>query len=129
MPPKKSKLTYLEKERIAKDKKFDTLVGLSDGIVTYKHYAGPEYVKGAEVWGLTPSFLSLNDPRSARVQIDEHYRHGGGWRTFKGHKLNVTNDESKWHLTYPGDTPVHVQCVQFLVILYRAARERLFFLK
>lgn len=33
--------------------------------------------------GFIPSFLSLNDPRPAREQIDERYSHGGGWSPTK----------------------------------------------
>ena len=30
--------------------------------------------------GLIPDFLRAADPRPAREQFDERYRHGGGWR-------------------------------------------------
>ena len=32
-----------------------------------------------EVLGWLPSFLSEDDPRSAREQLDANYKYGGGW--------------------------------------------------
>jgi hypothetical protein len=42
----------------------------------------------------------LNDenPAKAVVQLDQGYRHGGGWHPFNGHTLNDDNS-----LSYPGD--------------------------
>lgn len=37
-----------------------------------------------EMLGFIPSFLSDDDPRPAREQINERYQHGGGWRPFQG---------------------------------------------
>lgn len=50
--------------------------------------------------GLLPTFLSLDDPRSAREQFDEKYV--SGWSPFKGH----TFDEKTGELRYPGDPPL-----------------------
>jgi len=53
--------------------------------------------------GLIPSFLSEDDPRPAREQLDTGYVHGGGWNPFKGHELVKAGDS--YCLTYPGDPP------------------------
>jgi hypothetical protein len=50
--------------------------------------------------GYIPGFLSEDDPRPAREQIDANYRHGGGWRPFKGHTRTAVG------LRYPGDPPM-----------------------
>lgn len=49
--------------------------------------------------GFIPSFLSDNDKRSAKEQIDANYSHGGGWRPLSGWKMNPKTKEIK----YPGD--------------------------
>jgi hypothetical protein len=51
--------------------------------------------------GILPLWLDPEDPRSAKEQLDEHYRHGGGWQPFEGFKL--MKDSS---IKYPGD-PAH----------------------
>lgn len=51
--------------------------------------------------GFLPSFLSEDDPRPAREQIHDNYRHGGGWRPFKGFKF----DPGNLSITYPDDPP------------------------
>lgn len=48
--------------------------------------------------GFIPSFLSADDPRPARDQLDANYRHGGGWRPMKNFKLT-----GSLGLAYPGD--------------------------
>lgn len=48
--------------------------------------------------GFIPSFLSADDPRPAREQLDANYQHGGGWRPMKGFHLFPNNN-----LKYPGD--------------------------
>lgn len=53
-----------------------------------------------DMLGLIPDFLSTDNPRSAREQIDANYRHGGGWRPFKGFKMTARGIE------YPGDPPM-----------------------
>lgn len=52
--------------------------------------------------GFLPSFLSENDPRPAREQINENYAHGGGWHPFNG--FTRTDDNC---LVYPGDGTVY----------------------
>ena len=59
-----------------------------------------------DVVGLIPHFLDENDPRSAIEQIDAKYQHGGGWRDFKGHKLEGGGDKP-YTLKYPGDPITH----------------------
>lgn len=50
--------------------------------------------------GLLPEFLSEADPRPAREQFNEGYRHGGGWRPMSGfRRVGGT-------LLYPGDPPL-----------------------
>lgn len=48
--------------------------------------------------GYIPTFLSDSDMRSAKEQINERYKHGGGWNTFKGFKKDANDN-----LQYPGD--------------------------
>jgi hypothetical protein len=50
--------------------------------------------------GFIPDFLSENDPRSAREQLDSNYPHGGGWRPQPGFAMLPNGD-----LSYPGDPP------------------------
>lgn len=59
----------------------------------YLHPRGPELV------GYIPGFLSLNDPRPAKEQLNENYAHGGGWRPMGGWTFNPINQ----CLKYPGD--------------------------
>ena len=54
-----------------------------------------------DIVGFIPGWLDEEDPRSASVQLDTHYQHGGGWRPFKGHRL-----EDDYSIKYPGD-PAH----------------------
>lgn len=50
--------------------------------------------------GLIPSFLSVHDPRPAKEQFDQNYRHGGGWSPYpKGSWTMAENHTIK----YPGD--------------------------
>jgi len=51
--------------------------------------------------GLIPAWLTTNDPRPAREQIDGWYQHGGGWNPFDGFKMNAL-----YHLIYPDDPPL-----------------------
>ena len=48
--------------------------------------------------GELPYFLNEDDPRPAREQFHSNYKHGGGWRPFKGHTLTKNH-----MLAYPGD--------------------------
>lgn len=38
--------------------------------------------------GLIPDFFRADDPRSAKVQAGDRYRHGGGWNPMKGFQFN-----------------------------------------
>lgn len=55
-----------------------------------------------EVVGFIPQFLSEDDPRPAKEQIDSAYQHGGGWRSFEGFELKGGNG-IPYTLIYPGD--------------------------
>ena len=52
-----------------------------------------------EALGFLPEFLSERNPKSAREQLDENYRHGGGWSPMEGFSFDP-KDQS---LKYPGD--------------------------
>lgn len=56
--------------------------------------------------GLLPNFLSEDDPRSAKEQLNENYAHGGGWLPMEGFKLT-----SRGRLSYPGDPPLRALAV------------------
>lgn len=49
--------------------------------------------------GYIPYWLSVDNPKSAREQLDEGYTFGG-WQPFEGFKLAPDNS-----LHYPGDPP------------------------
>jgi hypothetical protein len=48
--------------------------------------------------GIIPDMLDWDNPKSAREQLDEGYRHGGGWWPMSKFKMDE-NDRLK----YPGD--------------------------
>lgn len=48
--------------------------------------------------GFIPGWLSEADPRPAAAQLNDYYRHGGGWNPFHGFELRANNS-----LKYPGD--------------------------
>jgi hypothetical protein len=52
-----------------------------------------------EMLGFIPEFLSEDDPRPAREQINDKYGHGGGWRPLPGFRMT----ENALH--YPEDPP------------------------
>lgn len=52
--------------------------------------------------GYIPGFLDPDDPRPVKDQINDSYKHGGGWRPFEGVKLDPTTRK----LRYPGDPPM-----------------------
>lgn len=52
-----------------------------------------------EMLGWIPFFLSEDDPRPAREQFDENYRHGGGFRPLPGFTMSAEA------LHYPEDPP------------------------
>lgn len=51
--------------------------------------------------GFIPSFLSADDPRPAREQLDTNYAHGGGWCPVEGFKMNPVTHA----IRYPGGPP------------------------
>jgi hypothetical protein len=51
-----------------------------------------------EMFGLIPHFIHEDNPAKAVEQLDNNYRHGGGWRPMKGFTL-LEGDK----LQYPGD--------------------------
>jgi hypothetical protein len=53
-----------------------------------------------EDWGIIPSFLDTEDPRTAREQFDAHYQ--GGWQPFDGFSF----DKDTGVLSYLGDPPM-----------------------
>lgn len=67
--------------------------------------------------GLLPGMLDPSDPRPAREQLDDGYRHGGGWDPFHGFTLLANGN-----LTYPGDPPTRpiaeTRLRDELVVLY-----------
>ena len=71
-----------------------------------------------DLLGYIPQFLSLDDPRCTKEQLNENYGHGGGWRPMEGWTLNPVNHLLK----YPGDpamAPVAIaQLRQEVVIMY-----------
>jgi hypothetical protein len=60
------------------------------------HFLHPRMT--VEALGFLPDMLDENDPRPAREQLNDNYRHGGGWDPFPGFELNEDNS-----ITYPGD--------------------------
>lgn len=69
--------------------------------------------------GFLPSFLSEDDPRPAREQIDTGYAHGGGWRPFGQDRWTL--DPGTTVLRYPGDPPMRPLATTSL------RKERLYF--
>jgi hypothetical protein len=55
--------------------------------------------------GYLPHFISENDPRPAREQLDSHYQHGGGWRPLEGWEMVVWGKNGP-RIQYPGDPPI-----------------------
>jgi hypothetical protein len=49
--------------------------------------------------GELPEFLSLSDPRPAKEQFNDNYRHGGGWNKMNGFTMRGIT------MFYPGDPP------------------------
>lgn len=52
-----------------------------------------------EVFGGIPFMLSEHDQRPVREQLDNGYRHGGGWSAMHGHTMQGDT------LFFPGDPP------------------------
>lgn len=55
--------------------------------------------------GMLPAYLSEGNDDKAAVQLDFHYKHGGGWSPFSGFKLQLGQD-NRPVLVYPGDPPL-----------------------
>jgi hypothetical protein len=55
-----------------------------------------------DMLGHLPFYLSEDNPRPAKEQLDQNYRHGGGWQPFQGHRFNP----ERLTLSYPGDPPM-----------------------
>lgn len=53
-----------------------------------------------EMLGFIPEFLSEEDQRPAREQLNSNYSHGGGWTPFTGFRVTERG------LQYPGDPPM-----------------------
>ena len=51
--------------------------------------------------GELPEFLNVDDPRPAKEQFNDNYRHGGGWNKMNGLTMKGV---TMW---YPGDPPFH----------------------
>lgn len=53
--------------------------------------------------GWLPSLVTVEDPRSAREQLDSNYAHGSGWRPFSGFVLMKNGN-----IRYSGDPPMQM---------------------
>lgn len=53
--------------------------------------------------GFMPDMFSDDDPRPAREQVNNNYRHGGGWFPVNQDKYRFDLDTLTY--TYPGDPP------------------------
>ena len=53
--------------------------------------------------GYIPGFLSEDDERPAREQLDANYQHGGGYNPMPQWKLL---DQASMKIQYPGDPPL-----------------------
>lgn len=61
------------------------------------------------------NFLSEDDPRPAKEQIDDRYKAGGGWKSIEGFTIDKSGA-----LHYPGDPVMYPICcatLRFEVIL------------
>jgi hypothetical protein len=53
-----------------------------------------------EMLGYIPGWIHEDDSRPIKEQIDNNYRHGGGWYNFQGFTMAENGN-----LHYPGDPP------------------------
>ena len=53
-----------------------------------------------DMLGFIPMFVSELNPLSAKEQLDQAYKHGGGWHKFEGFTMTEQG------LEYPGDPPI-----------------------
>lgn len=75
-------------------------------MINFTPYPGIPYDRAQDYLGPIPSFLSKDNPKSAKEQIHDNYRHGGGWNTFDDNvrrKYQVLQEGER--LKYPGDPP------------------------
>lgn len=66
-------------------------------------------VAAMSLMGFIPQFVSSDDPRSAQEQINDNYRHGGGWCPLRGWMFNPTDSTIQFsdeEGTDPPYTPV-----------------------
>lgn len=56
-----------------------------------------------EILGFIPQWININDPRSAREQLNAGYAHGGGWREFGAGEWRMDPNGT---LHYPGDPAI-----------------------
>jgi hypothetical protein len=52
--------------------------------------------------GDLPAWLNENNPKPAREQLNDAYRHGGGWHPIKGFIMY-----GDYSIRYPGDPVLH----------------------
>ena len=52
--------------------------------------------------GLIPMMLDVDNPQSARDQLNAGYQHGGGWHPFAGFRI-----DKQLRLHYSGDPPTN----------------------
>ena len=56
--------------------------------------------------GFLPDILMSEDKRPVKEQLEDRYRHGGGWRPIKGFRLAKGKDIlAQPALRFPGDPP------------------------
>lgn len=70
-------------------------------MITFIPQVQSSSAKIIDALGMLPEFFSVNDPRSAREQLNDAYAHGGGWSPLPGFKLSAD-----YILKYPGDPPM-----------------------
>ena len=58
---------------------------------------------GYDMCGHLPDFFSEYDPRSAKEQINDNYRHGGGWHPMERWTFDIVSKRIK----YPGDPEMY----------------------
>jgi hypothetical protein len=56
-----------------------------------------------DMLGFLPMMFDDLDPRPAAEQANANYSHGGGWKSFPGHKMLPNGN-----IQYPGDPPTRL---------------------
>jgi hypothetical protein len=91
---------------------------MDDSNVTYIDMLMFDKNAQPEDWGIILTMLDSEDLRPAKVQLDEGYQHGGGWRPQEGFKFD---DKTGW-MSYPGDPPFKplsgIRLRDELIVLY-----------